>query len=106
MDEEEDQGSSWESEFEGEKAEEVSRAWRHLANRNTRWVKRLDPRLAFHYLAEDDEDESVSGGLNHLVSRNAAGTPWTWKKVTVVVDSGAAENVIARSMFTEIHRKN
>ena len=26
----------------------------------------------------------------------------TWKKVTVVVDSGAAENVMPRSMFTEI----
>ena len=44
----------------------------------------------------------ASGGLNHLVSRDAAGTHWTWKKVTVVVDSGAAENMMSRSMFPEI----
>ena len=42
------------------------------------------------------------GGLNHLVSRSAAGTQWTWEKVTVVADSGAAENVMPRSMFPEI----
>ena len=33
----------------------------------------------------------MSRGLNHLVSRSAAGTQWTWKKVTEVVASGAAE---------------
>ena len=61
----------------------------------------MDPRPAFHFLAEDDEDEQVSGGLNHLVPRNAGGTQWTWKKVTVVVDSGAAEQVMPRSMLPE-----
>ena len=33
------------------------------------------------------------------VERSVAGTRWTWKKVMVVVDSGAAENVMPRSMF-------
>ena len=55
-----------------------------------------------HYLAEDDEGQQASEGLNHLVSPIAGGTRWTWKKVTVVVDSGAAENVMPRSMFPEI----
>ena len=68
IDEEDDQGSSWESEVELEKAEELG-------------------------LAEDDEDEQASGGLNHQVSRKAGGVQWTWKNVIVVVDSGAAENV-------------
>ena len=54
------------------------------------------------YLAEENEDEQVSRGLNHLVSRSAAGTQWTCKKVTLVVDSGAAENVMLRSMLPEI----
>ena len=67
--------------------------------RVTRWRRRIDSRPAVHCLAEDDEGEQASGGLNHLVSRSAAGTRWTWKKVTVVVDSGAAENVMPRSMF-------
>ena len=31
----------------------------------------VEPTL--HYLAEDDECEQASGGLNHLVSRNAEG---------------------------------
>ena len=47
-------------------------------------------------------DEEASGGLNHLVSPSAGGAQWTWKNVTVVVDSGAAENVMPRSMFLEI----
>ena len=51
----------------------------------------MDSRPAFRYLAEDDEGGQACGGLNHLVSRNAGGAQWTWKKVTVVVDSGAAE---------------
>ena len=55
-----------------------------------------------HYLAEDDEEEQASGGLNHVVQRNAGGAQWTWKKVTVVVDSGAVENVMPQNMFTEI----
>ena len=54
----------------------------------------MDPRPAFHYHAEDVEDEQVSGGLNHLVQRNVPGAQWTWKKITVVVDSGGAENVM------------
>ena len=89
-----------------------SRAWRRLRKK----VSVADLRRAesqggegemihdqhFHYLAEDDEGEQASGGLNHLVSRNPGGTRWTWKKVTVVVDSGAAENVMPRSMFSVI----
>ena len=104
IDEEDGQTSSWESEPDGENAEEPSRAWRRLTKkvsgaglrraRVTTWGGRIDSRPAFHYLAEDDEGEQASGGLNHLVSRNARGTQWTWKKVTVVVDSGAAENVM------------
>ena len=47
----------------------------------------------------------MSGGLNHRVSRNAGGAQWTWKKVIVVVDSGAAENVMQRSLFPEISTK-
>ena len=62
----------------------------------------IDSRPAFHYFAEEDEDEQVPRGLNHLVSRSAAGTQWTWKKVTVVVDLGAAENVMPSSMFPEM----
>ena len=110
MDEEDDQDSSWESEPEGEKAEELASletpddegewCWPRR-NRITRWGRRVDPRPAFHHLAEDDEGEQASGGLNHLASRNAEGAQWTWKKVTVVVDWGAAENVMPRSMFSE-----
>ena len=85
MDEEEDGGSSWESEPEGEQAEELASleapgddgdwCWPGR-NSITRWGQRVDPRLAFHYLAEDDEE----GELNHLVSRNAAEAQWTeWK---------------------------
>ena len=66
------------------------------------WERGIDSGPAVHYLAEEVEDEQVSRGLNHLVSRSAAGTQWTWKKVTVEVDSGAAENVMPRSMFPEI----
>ena len=62
----------------------------------------MDPRPAFHCLAEDDEDQQVSGGRNHLAPRNAGGAQWTWKKVTVVVDSAAAENVMPRSMVSEM----
>ena len=57
----------------------------------------MDPRPAFRYLAEDEE-EQASGGLNRL-PRNAGGAQWRWKKVTVVA---AAENVVPRSMFSEI----
>ena len=80
--------------------EEGERCWPRR-NRVTRWGKRVDPRPALHNLAEDDEGEQASGGLNHLVSRNPGGARWTWKKVTVVVDPGAAENVMPRSMFPE-----
>ena len=62
----------------------------------------MDPRPAFHYLAEDDEDEQVSGGLNHLASRNAAGSVDVEEKVTVVVDWEAAEKVMPRSMFPDV----
>ena len=53
--------------------------------------KRVDPRSAFHYLAEDDEDEQALEDLSGC-----------GRKVTVVVDSRAAENVMPRSMFPEI----
>ena len=98
------------SEPEGQNAEELASLetpddegeWcRPRRNRITRWSRRVDPRPAFHYLAEDDECEQTSRGLNHLVSRNARGAQWIWKKVTVVVDSGAAENVMPRSMFPD-----
>ena len=90
-----------ESELEGEKAEELASlealddegewCWPRR-NRITRWGKRMDPRPAFHHLAEDDEDEQASGGLNNWVQRNAGGTQKTWgRKSPVVVDSGAAE---------------
>ena len=80
--EEEDQGSSWKSGPEGKRAEELASleapddegewCWPRK-NRITTSGKRVDPRPAFHYLAEGDEDEHVSGGLNHLVPRNAGG---------------------------------
>ena len=111
IDEEDDQTSSWESEPEGENAEEFASletpdeegewCWPKKC-RVTRWGWKIDSRLAVHCLAEEDEDEQVSRGLNHLVSRSAAGTLWPWKKVTVVVDSGEAENMMPRSMFPEI----
>ena len=37
-----------------------------------------------------------------MASRNAGGSQWTWKKVTIIADSGAAENVMPRSIFPEI----
>ena len=40
--------------------------------------------------------------LNHLVRRETGEAQWTWKKATVVVDSGAAQNVMSRSMFVDI----
>ena len=95
-----------------EKRQKSSRAWRHLMTRvsgagqegteSPDWAKRMDPRPAFRYLSEDDKEEQASGGLNHLVARNAAGAQWTWEKVTVAVDWGAAENVMPRSLFPEI----
>ena len=48
------------------------------------------------------EKEPVSRSLNQLVQRNAGGAQRTWEKATVVVDSRAAENVMPRSMFSEI----
>ena len=76
---------------------------RSKRNRITRWGKREDQRPTFHYLAEDDKEEKASGGLNHLARRNAGGgAQWTWKKITDVVDAGAAENVMPRSMFPDI----
>ena len=82
IDEEDDQTSSWESEPEGENAEELASLetpdeegeWCWPAkSRVTRWRRRIDSRPAFHSLAEDDEGEQASGGLDHLVSRNAGG---------------------------------
>ena len=59
-------------------------------------------RPTFHNLAHDHKEEQASGGLNHLVQRNPGGAQWTWKKVTVVVDSRAAENEMPKSMFPEV----
>ena len=61
IDEEDDQGSSWESEPEGEKAEELA-SLETLNNESGDWPKNkemwkgVDPRPAFHHLAEDDEE--------------------------------------------------
>ena len=55
-----------------------------------------------HYLAEDDGEEQASGSLKHWVQRNAGGDQWTWKNVTVVVDSGAAETLMPKGMFPEL----
>ena len=82
-DEEDDQLSSCESEPEGENAEELTSLETHdeegewcwpKKGRVTRWRRRIDSRPAVHYLAEEDEDEQVSRGLNHFASRSAAGT--------------------------------
>ena len=96
IDEDDDQTSSWESECEGENAGELASletpdeegewCW-PKESRVTRWRRRLDPQPEFHHLAEDDEGEQASGGLNHLAPRNAGGAQWTWNKVTVVGDS-------------------
>ena len=75
---------------EGENAEELVSVETHdeegewcwsKKGRVTRWERRIDSRPAVHYLAEEDEDEQVSRELNHLASRSAAGTQWTWKPV-------------------------
>ena len=64
-----------ESEPEGEKAEDLA-SLETLdddeggRNRITRWCRMVDPQPAFHYLAEDDDGELASGGLNHLVAQN------------------------------------
>ena len=50
--------------------------------------KRVDQRPTFKNLDEDDEDERLSGGLNHLVTRNAGGAH--------------VKNVMPRNMFPEI----
>ena len=72
--EEEDQGSSWERR---RKRQRNSRAWTHLltSESGSGWEGTGSPEgeggliqdQHFHYLAGGDEDEQVSGGLNHLV---------------------------------------
>ena len=64
-------------------------------------VGREDQKPTFRCLAEDDEEEQASEGLNHLVQRNAGGSQYSWKKVTVVVDSRAAEK---RNADEHVHR--
>ena len=68
-DEEDDQTSSWESEPEGENAEELGSLETHdeegewcwpEKGRVVRWGRRLDSQPAVHYLAVEDEDEQVS----------------------------------------------
>ena len=51
---------------------------------------------------QDDGEEEAFGSLNYLAQRNTGGAQWTMKKVAVVVDPGAAENVMPKSMFPEI----
>ena len=59
----------------------------------------MDPRQAFHYLAEDDEGEQATESSGPTKRRRrSVGV----EKVTVVVDSGAAENVMPRNMFPDI----
>ena len=54
-------------------------------------------------MAEDDDDTYKAESLNYVAARRDSGRPqWAWRKVTVAVDSGAAENVMPRSMFPEI----
>ena len=55
----------------------------------------------FHYVAEDEEEKQALGGLKHLVQRTVGGAEWTWKKVTVVVDSGVAEKSMPWSLIPE-----
>ena len=105
------ESSSWESEPEGEGSAELASmeppddeggwCW-PKRNRVTRWRKRSDPRPTFHYLTEDDGEEQAPAGLNHLVQPNAEEAQSMWKKVTVVVNSGAAENMMPRSLFAKI----
>ena len=69
----------------------------------------MNPRPAFQYLAEGDEDEHVSGGLNHLVPRNVGGAQLTWKKVTVCSRRGGggardAEEHVPRNIHEETKR--
>ena len=89
-----DWGSSWESEVEGEKPEALvsleSLDDEAQAEQNHWTEKASGSKPPFRCLAEDDEREQVSVW------------EWTWKKVAVVVDSGAAENVMPRRMFPEI----
>ena len=66
---------------------------------NHQMGKASGPKTSISLACQDDEGEQVSRGLHHLVPRNAGGAQWTWEKVTVVADSGAAENVMPRSMF-------
>ena len=74
-------------------------------NRITRKGRRIDPMPTLQYFAEDDEEGQASGGLNHLVQRNVGVAQWTWKKVIVVVDSGAAEKSDAEEHVPRnIHR--
>ena len=106
IDEEDDQGSSWRVSLK-EKRQTNSRAWRHLMTNES--GARLEGTGSpdeegglirdQHFTTLPNEDEQASGGLNHLASRNAGGTPWTWKKVTTAEDSGAAENVMPKSRF-------
>ena len=66
IDEEDDQTATWESELEGENAEELASLetpdedgeWCWLEkSKVTRWIRRIDSRPTFHYFAEDDEGE-------------------------------------------------
>ena len=80
IDEEDDQTSSWESEPAGENAQELASLETPDEEGEWCWPKKsrvimwgIDSRPAFHHVAEDDEGEQASRGLNHLVSRNVGG---------------------------------
>ena len=77
-----------------------SRAWRRLTKKESgAGLSRAESPGGEGELTHDQHSTTL---LNHLLSRNAGGDQWTWKKVTVVVDSGAAENVMPRRMFHEM----
>ena len=87
-DEEDDQGSSLESDLEGENAEELASLMTRESGAGPEGTESPDGESEWTQgqhvttLAED-ENEQVSGGLNHLVQQKAEGAQWTWEKVTV-----------------------
>ena len=82
-----------------------SRAWRRLTEKESGAGQRRAESPGGEGELTRDQEFTISQRktkTNRCVSRSAAGTLWTWKKVTMVVDLGAAENVMPRSMFPEI----
>ena len=71
-------------------------------NRITRWEKEWVNCQHSITLQKTTKESRRLEDLNHVVQRDAGGAQWPWKKVTVVADSGKAENVMLRRMFPEI----